>query len=85
MDDGYCAASLVVRQFYTSEQRRGVGEADGLGEKAADFDFRIDAWLKPAKQLDDVGRVNQRGGVRLLGLDCTNVLNGRRVLRKSRC
>src|SRR5262249_52344015 len=54
MHDGDGTASSVFLQLNSSKQGRGVRERDCLREKMADLDFRVEARLEAAKELDDV-------------------------------
>src|SRR5262249_56975076 len=53
--DGDRAASSIFLQLDSSKQGRGVRERDCLCEKMADLDFRVEARLEGAKELDDIG------------------------------
>src|SRR5258707_7317581 len=85
VDDGDGAANSVLLELDASEQGRGVRERNRFGEKTTDLDFRIEAPLEAAKELDDVVRSNQDRRVGLLGVHGVHVLDrDRAVLRKSR-
>src|SRR5262249_51964083 len=67
------------------QQGRGVRERDCFCEKMADLDFRIEARLEAAKQLDDIVCSDKDCCIRLLRIDGTHVLDQERdVFRKAR-
>ena len=49
-------------------------ERDYFGEKMTDLDFRIDARLEAAKELDDIVRSDENGRIRLFRIDGAHVL-----------
>ena len=51
-------------------------ERDCFGEKMTDLDFRIDARLEAAKELDHIVRSDENGRIRLLRIDGAHVLYG---------
>ncbi len=85
VDDGDGAASSILLQLDASQQGWGVRERNRFREKTTDLDFRIEAPLEAAKELDDVVCSNQDGRVGLLGIHGVDVLDRDRAdLRKSR-
>ena len=84
MHDGDRAALPILLELDASKQRRRMGERNGFRQKTADLDFRIEARLHAAKEFDDVVCSYQYGGVGLLGVHGTDVLDRARCVRKLR-
>src|SRR5216684_5379871 len=83
--EGDCAASSILLQFDASQQRRGVRERNYFREKTTNLNFRIEAALEAAKELDDVVCSDQDGRVGLLRIHGVDVLDRDWAdLRKSR-
>src|SRR5262249_10402726 len=57
------ATRPVLLKLDTSKQRRRMRERNGLRQKTADFDFRVEAALEATEELDDAVGAHQDGRV----------------------